>query len=201
MSLYSSKRVLLVEDEDDSREALSRALTRAGYIVVSAATADDARRAIHGEADLLAAVLDIKLGDDEKAGIELVRPLREQHPGIAIVVITAFANLATVKRALNDGAAFLMEKPFASADLLTVIGRVVAERQDASHLVDRSLRHAKLTEKETEIARLLLKGLPSNEIAAVVGIAEKTVRQHLSQIYAKFEVSSRAELFHHVFPS
>jgi DNA-binding NarL/FixJ family response regulator len=195
------KQILLVEDEVDSREALARALTRAGYTCFAVGSADEARAVAAGETDLDAAVLDVKLGADDLAGVLLVKPLREAFPGLAVVVITAFANLDTVKRALNDGAAYLMEKPFASADLLAVLGRVLAERDDTSHLVERCLRRAKLTEKEAEVARLVLKGLPSAEVADVLRISDKTVRQHLSQVYTKCGVASRAELFHHVFPS
>ena len=49
--------------------------------------------------------------------------------------------------------------------------------------------------------QLLLKGLTSREIAAIEANAEKTIRQHVSSIYAKCGVSTRAELFHHVFPT
>ncbi len=195
------KQILLVEDEVDSREALARALKRAGYTCFAVGSADEARAVAEAETDLDAAVLDVKLGADDLAGVLLVKPLREAFPGLAVVVITAFANLDTVKRALNDGAAYLMEKPFASADLLAVLGRVLAERDDTSHLVERCLRRAKLTEKEAEVARLVLKGLPSAEVAEVLRISDKTVRQHLSQVYTKCGVTSRAELFHHVFPS
>jgi DNA-binding NarL/FixJ family response regulator len=195
------RQILLVEDEVDSREALARALTRAGYTCFAVESADEARVAAARETDLDAAVLDVKLGADDLAGVLLVKPLREAFPGIAVVVITAFANLDTVKRALNDGAAYLMEKPFASAELLAVLARVLAERNDTSHLVERCLRRAKLTEKEAEVARLVLKGLPSAEVADVLHISDKTVRQHLSQVYTKCGVTSRSELFHHVFPS
>jgi DNA-binding NarL/FixJ family response regulator len=195
------RQILLVEDEVDSREALARALTRAGYTCFAVGSADEARVVAERETDLDAAILDVKLGADDLAGVLLVKPLREAFPGIAVVVITAFANLDTVKRALNDGAAYLMEKPFASAELLAVLARVLAERDDTSHLVERCLRRAKLTEKEAEVARLVLKGLPSAEVADVLHISDKTVRQHLSQVYTKCGVTSRAELFHHVFPS
>jgi DNA-binding CsgD family transcriptional regulator len=67
--------------------------------------------------------------------------------------------------------------------------------------VDRALARAGLTEKELAIARLVLKGLPSHEIARLENNSDKTIRQHLTQIYAKCGVSSRAEFFHHVFPS
>jgi DNA-binding NarL/FixJ family response regulator len=195
------RNVLLVEDEPDSRDVLARALSRAGYTCTAVATSAEAREAIARVRDFEAAVVDVKLGTEDKGGVDLVRPLREGCPGVAIVVITAFADLDTVKRALNEGASFLMEKPFASAELLQVLARVLSDRSETAHLVERSLRRAKLTDKETEIARLVLKGLPSAEIAHVLGISEKTVRQHVSQVYLKCGVSSRAELFHHVFPS
>ena len=54
---------------------------------------------------------------------------------------------------------------------------------------------------EEQSARLVLKGLSSAEIAEVMGISEKTVKQHLTQIYAKTGVAGRAEFFHLVFPS
>jgi two-component system response regulator DesR len=195
------RRVLLVEDEADSRDVLARALVRAGYDCTAVGTSREAREAIERERDFEAAFVDVKLGTEDEGGVDLVGPLKEHCPGVAIVVITAFADLETVKRAPNEGAGFSMEKPFASAELLRVLARVPSERSDTLHLVERSLRRAKLTEKETEVARLVPKGLPSAEIAQVMWISEKTVRQRVSQIYAKRGVSSRAELFHHVFPS
>ena len=51
------------------------------------------------------------------------------------------------------------------------------------------------------IARLVLKGLTTADIARVEGVAEKTVRQVITQVFAKCAVSTRAELFHFVFPS
>ena len=64
----------------------------------------------------------------------------------------------------------------------------------------RPLGGAALTAREDEIARLVLKGLPSPEIAQMLGTSDKTVRQHLTRIYEKCGVTSRAELFHFVFP-
>jgi DNA-binding NarL/FixJ family response regulator len=194
------RTLLLVEDERESREALARAFTRAGYLCLPAAAEDEAL-ALAARHPLDAAVLDIRLGDDDRAGLRLVRALREGQARVPVVLITAFADLDKVKQALNDGASFLLEKPFKAAELLAVVARVLSEADGTGHLVERAIGRAHLTEREATVARLLLKGLPSAEIATLLANSDKTVRQHISQIYAKCGVSSRAEFFHHIFPS
>ncbi len=194
-----SGRVLLVEDEVDARESLGRSLTRAGYECVSAASADEALRRLAAVPSVEVCVLDVRLGADENAGIDLIPAVRRAGREAPIIVVTAFADLDKVKRALNLGAAYLLEKPFAASELLEVMARVTSDRRDVTHLVERALAAAALTEKEAAIARLLLKGLPTPEIARLEGNSDRTIRQHVSSIYAKCGVSSRAELFHHVF--
>lgn len=58
-----------------------------------------------------------------------------------------------------------------------------------------------LTLKEIEVAHLLLKGLSTNDIAAVTGNSEKTLKAHISAIYRKCGVVSRAEFFYFIFPT
>ncbi len=194
-----SERLLLVEDEVDAREALARGLTRHGFTCVEAGSF--AEGVTQGELGFDVAVVDIVLGKGGEGGLDLLARLRAMAPVSPIVVMTAFADVGKVKRALNEGAAFLLEKPFTVNDLAAVLRRVLADRAGLGAFVDRALSHARLTEKEAAVARLLLKGLPTAEIARLEGNAEKTVRQHVSQIYAKCGVASRAEFFHHVFPS
>jgi DNA-binding NarL/FixJ family response regulator len=192
--------VLLVEDEDDARELCAMAIKRAGYECAEANDVPSAQKKIAAQV-FDAAVVDIVLGKDEHGGVDLVRAIRERTRTTQIVVITAFADLSRVKELMNLGASFLLEKPFRAADLLSVIARLLAERDTAAHLVDGALARAKLTPKEAQIARLLLKGLPTAEIAELEGNSDKTIRQHVSTIYAKCGVSTRAEFFHYVFPT
>ena len=72
---------------------------------------------------------------------------------------------------------------------------------DVSHWVDRALAHAGLTDKERIVARHVLKGMTSQEIADLEANSEKTIRQHVTRIYEKCGVTSRAEFFHFVFPA
>lgn len=191
--------VLIVDDEEEGREALARALRRAGWRCVAAGNEEEAA-ALGGQL-FDVAVVDVVLRPGGRDGLRVARALRASPGRPAVVTITAFADLATVKQALNDGASYLLEKPFTAGDLIAVIRRLLAERDDPARFVDRGLRRAGLTDKELEIARLVLKGLPTLEIADLLGNSEKTIRHHLTQVYAKCGVAGRAELFHFVFPT
>lgn len=190
--------VLLVEDEDDARESLQRTLERAGYRCTAAAT--KAAALAHGNAFVDVVVSDVVLGHDEHGGLDLLPELRARGVDAPVVLITAFADMAKLKLALNRGAAYLLEKPFRAAELLEVLQGVLATTPDVSHRVERTLLGAGLTDKELVVARHLLKGLSSQEIALLEQNSDKTIRQHVTRIYAKCGVSSRAEFFHFVLP-
>lgn len=195
-------RVLLVEDEPEARGALARALERAGHVVIAAADVATALALVedHAAAAPDVAVLDVVLGDDDRGGLRVLEALRARAPTVPVVMVTAFADVQKVKTALNLGASHLLEKPFRAAELLAVLERVIAARPDPAEAVTRLFERVGLTPREAEVARLALKGLPSPEIAHVLGMSEKTVRQHLSRVYEKHGVASRGELFHLVFP-
>jgi DNA-binding NarL/FixJ family response regulator len=116
-----------------------------------------------------------------------------------VVVITAYADVEKVKVALNQGAAHLIEKPFRAAALLEVIDRVRVQGGDFRHAIGQVLARAGLTEKERVVAQHLLEGLSSSEIAELERNSPQTIRQHVSTIYAKCGVGSRAEFFRLVY--
>jgi DNA-binding NarL/FixJ family response regulator len=192
--------VLLVEDEPDARELLSRALGRGGFACTAVASVDEAIAAAKAAPFLDAVVSDVRLGADEQGGVRLIGELRALGVRAPVVIISAFADVELVKRALNEGAAYLLEKPFRAPELLDTLKRVLTEPRDIGFLVDRALARAGLTDKENAVAKLILKGLTSVEIAQIEGNSDKTIRQHVTRIYAKCGVSTRAELFHFVFP-
>jgi len=190
---------LLVEDDVDARHALTRALQRAGIETVEAADAA-AALALLPTLTAQVAILDLVLSDDDDGGLRVLAALRAAGSTIPAVIITAFADVDRLKRALNLGASYMLEKPFRGAELVETVRKLLGEQRNLAGLVNDAIARAALTERESEIARLVLKGLPSAEIATVVGSSDKTVRQHLSRIYEKCGVSSRPELFHYVFP-
>jgi DNA-binding NarL/FixJ family response regulator len=189
--------VVLVEDEADARESLARSLARAGYRCCAVATAQ-AALAVTEFVDIV--VTDIVLDGDEQAGLDLISALRERGVAAPIVLITAFADVHKLKLGLNRGAAYLLEKPFRAQELLQVLSALRVRVPDIGHHVEQVLLRAGLTDKELLVARHLLKGLSSVEIAALENNSDKTIRQHVTRIYQKVGVTSRSEFFHFVLP-
>lgn len=191
-------RLLLVEDEIEARDALARALTRSKYEVTVASSVAEALPKI----DVDLAVVDIKLGKDDRGGLAILEAIRAKSR-IPVVIVTAFADVEKVKAALNLGASHLLEKPFRATDLGAILERLQANERaqpDAASSVREAFARARLTAREQEVAMLALKGLSSPEIAQVLAMSDKTVRQHLSRVYEKHGVSSRGELVSVLFP-
>ena len=192
---HSKGTVLLVEDECDTLELLARAIERDGWRCLAAFDVHSALERVRGGGFVDVVVTDVVLGKDDRAGLRLMTQLREQGVRAPVVVITAFADVEKVKTALNEGAAYLLEKPFRAPELCEVLGRVLGQGSQVEHSIEQVLSRANLTEKERAVARYILEGLSSVEIAEIECNSPKTIRQHTSQIYAKCGVGSRAELF------
>jgi FixJ family two-component response regulator len=191
--------VLLVDDERDTLEMLALAMERAGYRCLMAGDARAALAHASGGGHVDVVVTDVVLGRDDRAGLKLMGDLRASGVNAPFVIITAHADVEMVKIALNQGAAQLLEKPFRAPELIAAVGRVREAGTGEGRSIDRILAEAHLTEKERAVARSLLEGLSSSEIADLEGNSPKTIRQHVSQIYAKLGVGSRAEFFRLVY--
>jgi DNA-binding NarL/FixJ family response regulator len=190
--------VLLVEDERDTRELLAQAIERADWVCVPAASTAEALARARAADFIDVVVTDVVLGADDRAGLRLLSELRAAGIHAPVIVITAYADVEKVKIALNEGAAHLLEKPFRAPQLIEAIERARGGG-DNRHAVEQVLSKANLTVKERTVALHLLEGLSSNEIAEIEHNSSKTIRQHVSQIYAKCGVSSRGELFRLVY--
>jgi DNA-binding NarL/FixJ family response regulator len=199
-SRSTPRLVLLVEDEPDARSILARRLQAFGWNClahpsVESALHDPELRYVE------AVVADVVLGDGKMSGIDLISALRREEVRAPVVLVTAFADTPRLKAALNAGASYLLEKPFTTEALRQILDKVTTVDVDLARLVNKALSRARLTRKEEEVARLVLKGLTSAEIGSMMGNSEKTIKQHLTQVYAKLGVAGRAEFFHLVFPS
>jgi len=194
-TLGSPRTILLVEDEFDTRELLARSLERASYACITVESAADALSAASTAQAIDLVVTDVVLGSDSLGGLTLMTELRKRGLRAPVVIITAYADVEKLKIALNEGAAYFLEKPFRAPKLLEVVERVLQGSLPLNHGVEEILTRAQLTEKELTVARLLLDGLSSGEIALRENNSPKTIRQHVTQIYAKCGVTSRAQFF------
>jgi len=191
-------KVLLIEDDIQVADWLCQKLQKSGLectVAHSKAEADAffLTRSFH------AVVTDVFLESDEPKGLEIVKEMFLK--GIPSIVISSRADLKLAKDVMNSGASFLLEKPFVAEDLVAALRKIWEEPRGYQGIVERFLDLNRLTTKEKEIVRLLLKGLSNKEVARMSGNTEKTIKFHLTTIFQKCGVESRTELFNAVFPT
>lgn len=122
-------RILIVDDDEAFRQALSRAFQRRGLLPLQAGNAAEARQAVQ-ELKPEACVLDLRLGQD--SGLRLLPELLALAPDLAIVVLTGYASIATAVEAVKLGARNYLPKPADADEILAALGgdagrRVVLE--------------------------------------------------------------------------
>ena len=185
----------VVDDDPSVRRALSRLLRSVGLPVETFATAQAFLDS--PPADLPAClVLDVRLPGP--SGLDLQSALREAHRPLPIVFITGHATVSTSVRAMKGGAVDFLQKPFNDQDLLDCIQRAIATsrqlRADQAEQADLAQRLAALTGREREVLELVVTGMLNKQIAAALGIAEKTIKVHRARVMDKMRAASVAEL-------
>lgn len=109
-----SSKILLIEDDDASRFAFSRYLSKAGYLTREADCLSEAREAIASRR-FDAVLLDLKLPDGN--GLDWIPELREHHPDMPVIVVTAFGDIPLAVEAMRRGADNFLTKPVNMEDL------------------------------------------------------------------------------------
>ncbi len=137
-------------------------------------------------------------------GIETTRRIRSAYDDVEVVALTSFGDEARVQAALRAGASGFLLKD-ADADEVAVAVRAahrgelqldpaVAHRLTASIRAGTQAGDAgRLTSRERDVLRLLAKGEANKEIAAELGISERTARTHVSNILSKLQLTSRTQ--------
>ncbi|MCK4411275.1 response regulator, partial [Candidatus Bipolaricaulota bacterium] len=118
--------ILIIEDDESTRKTLTVVLGKKGYGTETASTGKEAlERAKKQSFDVT--LLDIRLPDMD--GMELVAPLKELHPDLAVIVITGYASLETALQALKEGAADYITKPLDMEKVLEAIGEALEKQR------------------------------------------------------------------------
>jgi RNA polymerase sigma factor (sigma-70 family) len=141
-------------------------------------------------------VLDVRLPG--LSGLNLQRELAERGVHIPIIFITGHGDIPMSVQAMKAGAVEFLTKPFRDQDLLDAIEQATerdrATRRQRTELGDLEQRAEALTPRERDVMRLVVAGLLNKQIAAELGISEKTVNVHRSQVMQKMRADSLAEL-------
>jgi two-component system, NarL family, response regulator LiaR len=138
-------------------------------------------------------------------GVEAIRRLRERSPQARVLVLTSFQDDEKIFPAVRAGAAGYLLKDVEPAELVRAIrtaheGEAVLHPAVAARLMEefstedvRVAAESGLTGREQEVLELIGRGLPNKLIARELGIAEKTVKTHVSAILAKLGVTDRTQ--------
>ena len=191
-----SNQILIVEDDPIIAHDISIILQKHDYHVK--AVCHNATKAIDllANDDIDAAILDIHLGSGQN-GIDVARIIHEKHP-IPYIFLTSFSDTATLQAAQEQGPYGYLVKPFQEETLLTTLAIAISnfEKQQGSRSKSFTPPQAGLTDQETKIIAELLTGESYANIAEKMFISINTVRYHVKNIYAKYDVNGRAQLIH-----
>jgi DNA-binding NarL/FixJ family response regulator len=199
-------RVFLLDDHELVRRGVKDLLWAEDDMVVvgEATTAEEALEKIpQTRPDV--AVLDVRLGQGSLSGVEVCRDIRSNHPDVACVMLTSFADDDALFASIMAGAAGYVLKQIRGAELISAIRRVaqgesLLDPAVTARVLDR-LRNpkpdddplAQLTPQERRILDLIAEGRTNRQIAEVMFLAEKTVKNYVSHLLAKLGMERRAE--------
>jgi len=187
--------VFVVDDDSSVRTALSRLLRSRGRFVETFASVGDFLAA--GRADAPGClVLDVRMPGT--GGLELHDMLRSAGHDLPVVFITGFGDVESGVRAMKAGAVDFLSKPFDEHELLQAIDTALANgtrvRGRREHLGVLTARYETLSARERQVFAGVAAGLLNKQIAAELGVSEKTVKVHRAHAMAKMHARSVADL-------
>lgn len=206
-------RVLVVDDHPIWRDAAARSLAEAGFVVTG--TARDGAQALRVAAATSpdVALLDLNLPDF--SGAEVTRKLLAAMPGIRVLMLSASGERQDVLDAVTAGASGYLLKSAEAAELIdavraTAAGNAVftpglaglvlgeyrrlAQAGDAQAAGRDRTAAPELTERETEVLRLVATGLTYPQIAARLTLSPRTVQNHVQNTLSKLQLHNKAQL-------
>jgi RNA polymerase sigma factor (sigma-70 family) len=193
--MESEDVVFIIDDDASVRKSLERLVRSVGLQGRPFASAPEFLQfaASDGPSCL---VLDVRM--PEVSGLALQETLAAAGRHIPIIFITGHGDITMSVRAMKAGAMDFLTKPFNDQDLLEAIQEAIARDREAREkraaLQAIQQRVALLTPRESDVLALIVAGLLNKQIAAELGMSEKTVKAHRAQVMQKMRVSSVAQL-------
>ena len=198
---------MVVDDHPMWRDAVARDLTEAGYEVV--ATAADGAQALRvaGAARPDVVVLDLQLPD--MSGVDVTHGLRAVDPAVRVLVLSASGEQRDVLDAVKAGAIGYLLKSAARPEFLDAVRRtadgdavftpglaalVLGEFRRLAAVPADDGQAPRLTERETEILRMVATGLSYKQIATRLVLSHRTVQNHVQNTLSKLHLHNRVEL-------
>ncbi len=187
----ASRRVFVVDDDDDVRESTALLLRMEGYDVQTFASGSAflQNMAAPSRGCLLT---DVRM--PEMNGVELIEEARKKSIFLPVIVLTAYADVSLAVQAMKLGARDLLLKPFDLEALLDALEAAFSQNRSEESLQTVRDRLATLTAREAEVLQGLLAGMTNKEIARDLGISVRTAEVHRANIMAKTGAQSLVAL-------
>lgn len=205
MSARDKLRILIADDHPLLREALRQALDSEKDAEVIA-EAGDGEEAVKLASELKPDVVVMDIVMPKLNGIEATKKIKKMTPGVAILILTAYDDDEYVLGLLDAGAAGYLLKSARGHDLVNAIraiqaGESVLHPSIIAKLLKRAMmapvkehKHPELlSERESDILKLVTLGMSNKEIGKKLFLSERTVKAHLTNIFNKLNVASRSE--------
>jgi two-component system, NarL family, response regulator DevR len=197
-------RVFLLDDHEIVRRGVKELLETEGdlEVVGEAGTAAEALARIPPTRPDVA-VLDVRLPDGD--GVQVCREIRSAHPEIQCLMLTSFADDEALFQAIMAGASGYVLKQIKGADVVEAVrsvaaGRSLLDPSVTARVLERLRKGseedellARLSPQERNILRLIADGLTNRQIAEQVHLAEKTVKNYVSNLLAKLGMERRTQ--------
>jgi len=199
-------RTVIVDDHELLRAGTRGILEDAtGFVVVGEAAEAEFARSVVADTRPDLVITDIRLPTAN--GIDLARRLVDDHPGLVVVILSAYDDEHYVRAALSAGVAAYLLKTLPSHELVAAlrdacsgagtIGRPPTGRGEKDLADQGPASDERLTARESEVVRMVARGMSNKAIAHQLGISPRTVEGHLNHVFDKLGVLSRTELVHY----
>lgn len=193
-------RVMVVDDHPMWRDAVERDLTAAGLDVVAVAATGREALVRFTAARPQVVVLDLQIPEPD--GVAVTAAIAEQDPGARVLILSASGEQADVLAAVKAGATGYLVKSASREELLDAVRRVAVGdpvfTPGLAGLVlgefQREPDEPRLTERETEVLRMVAKGLSYRQIADRLVLSHRTVQNHVQNTLRKLQMHNRVEL-------
>ena len=199
-------RVVLAEDSVLLREGIARLLGEAGFDVVAQCETGEELLAEVDDLRPDVAIVDIRLPPTHTdEGVRAARQIRATHPGVGVLVLSQYVEVALVSELLSDsaeGVGYLLKERVSNvADFASAVRRVgsggsALDPAIVSELFGRKIGDDRLsdtTAREREVLELMAEGRSNQGIAARLDISERAVQKHIASIVDKLGVATGGE--------
>lgn len=142
------------------------------------------------------AILDVRMPG--MSGLDLQRELRERRIWLPVIIVSGHADVSMAVRAMKAGAYDFIEKPFNDHELLEKVqkaleyGDQVRQTEQRRQLIDD--RIATLTPRERQVMEMVVNGMANKQVAAELGLSEKTIEVHRKHVMDKMQAGNVADL-------